>query len=258
MSRIKSTPRRYVITGRTNSRVKRRRIGTKTRRKSVKDIVQEMSQQKKRIEENITIVNRGLGSSTLMLRNLRYDNDTASGTYTRNGNLVTLTGLGIKGHLVSQEPAGNTRANTHYLKWYVVTTQREGSPLAYWFQKNQGDGNLNYNLDFTNDFQGDYNRQQARMNKLDIKILGKGVITCQHPNNATSTYRACVPFSAYVKCNIKVHFNTSETDPIPYGVGNVRPNIWFVVLSQNPDNFLTTSTACDVGGSIIVTQYFRE
>lgn len=271
-----STPRRLFTEGvpkmlfrtprssiRRGYGAKRRRVGTAKgatrRRPTVRDIVRDMAQEKKRKESEWEIEDVHQADAWLIGRDIKYDNATDTGSTTRSGNLLTFTGLSIKGHFRSIEPTNSvntTRQAPVLLRLYLVSTTRQDNPLTYWWQGINSDINVP-NDNITKDRVGDSERMERRMNKLDIKILGRATYRVVHPNFATTNDGHLKIINKYWKLNVPVHYNTDTAAAIPYGATNVRPNIWLVQMVLQPDQTATLSTS-DVSGRIQMCLYFRE
>lgn len=273
-SAVARTRRRGWVRMSGNPAKRRRLVATATgrrgvtrRRPTVRQIVQDMSQEKKRRERFITLPDIHNALSYLIGDDIPFTNGTGVGapgaldaaTSTKETNMITITGIGLKGHFRSTELPTNTtvvKTNPTQLKWYIVSTTREGNPLDYWYQQRNSDTNNSYG-DFTNDTIGDRLRQERRVNRLDIKILASGSHKVTHANFATTQIGHFVHINRYIKCNIKIHYNAARDAGLPYGATVVRPNIWLVTMVQNPDEGTTTANE-QTDGRINVTTYFRE
>lgn len=267
-TRYMSTPRTKIFarTPRTTpsyirSAAKRRRVGTVRgkRRQTVADVVRDITQEKKRQEQLQIIPAVHNAEALLMGRNIAYDSDDVSGTLTRSGNNITITGISIKGHMQSQVyniAAPGIRTAPTILRIYLCTTTRNDSPLNYWWQGLNTDTNEpNTFFPFTG--LGDRDRAQHRINKLDIKILGRVSYKVTAPNFATVQNGHTVQINKFWKLNIPVHYNTQTTTPLPYNADQVRPNVWLVMFCWNPDT-LSTAASSAVAGQFVNTIYFRE
>jgi len=259
-------PRRTYV--RTRS-VKRRKVatarGSSRKAPTVRQIVQEMSEQKKRRDRTINTPGLFEATSTLIGADIYQAGGTGDGAppildpqrTLREGKDITITGIGLKGNFRSIEQAvNNIRQCPTTLKWYIVSTTRQDDPLEYWYQEWNREQNSAYE-NFPLNAIGDAQRMQRRINRLDIKILARGQYQVTHPNFATTNVGHWVPINKYVKCNIPLHYNTAVNSPLNYLPEQVRPNVWLVLMCMNPDEAVNAANV-EVDCDIKMTTYFRE
>jgi len=255
----------------TRSMKKRRKVatarGTSTKAPTVRQIVQEMSEQKKKRDRTLVVPPVYAAAANLVGTDIYLANGIGGGEpppadpphTLREDKVITITGLGLKGFFKSIEApnaVNTTRMLPTYLKWYVVTTTRQDDPLEYWYQEwnrseNRGYGSFPFNGI------GDEQRMSRRINRLDIKILARGQYMVTHPNFATTNIGHYVHINKYIKCNIKLHYNTANDSEVPYNSEQVRPNIWVVFMCMNPDQ-QSPIDRIETDSDIKLTTYFRE
>jgi len=254
--------------------LKRRRIGTirtKGKPKTVRDIVQEIAQTKRKRTRILTPPPVFEANATLIGNNIMFADGTGGGALpaldapdsARESQVITLTGIALKGHFRSVEPVvatGVVLQPPTTLRWYLCTTSRADNPLNYWYQEINKNNNLPYNV-FTEDGLGDCDRIECHMNLLDIKILARGQYKVAHSNFATEQHNSRVLVNRFIKLNMKIHYNTAKDDTPPYTEAMVRPNIWFIMCVQNANPLLVGPSAAstvETTGRINLTTYWRE
>jgi len=255
----------------TKSMRKRRKVstvrGTSTRPPSVRQIVQEMSEQKKKRDRTIDTPDIFEATSTLIGNDIYLANGTAGGAppiedpahTLREDKCITITGIGLRGYFKSIEnpnSVNTVRVLPTFLKWYLVSTTRQDDPLEYWYQEWNRSSNAAYSS-FSANALGDETRMTRRINRLDIKILARGQYSVTHPNFATTNIGHYVHINKYIKTNLKIHYNVANDSDCPYNSEQVRPNVWLVLMCMNPD----TNSPIDkieTDTYIKLTTYFRE
>jgi len=279
--RVMTTPRRLFTpkTGLTSVRRtwvrtrsnKRRKVatarGVSTRAPSVRQIVQEMSEQKKKRDVSLDVPAVYDATAWLVGSDIYLANGTAGGAppvadpphTLREDKIITVTGLGLKGFFKSIESPNNVntvRMLPTYLKWYVVSTTRQDNPLDYWYQEWNRSENKGY-FTFPLNGIGDEQRMSRRINRLDIKILARGQYMVTHPNFATTNIGHYVHINKYIKCNIKLHYNCAVDSPVNFLPEQVRPNVWVILMCMNPDS-QSPIDRIETDSDIKLTTYFRE
>lgn len=255
----------------TKSMKKRRKVstprGNTTRAPSVRQIVQEMSEQKKKRDRTIDAPDLHEATSTLIGADIYLSNGTGPGAppvadpphTLREDRCITVTGIGLKGYFKSIEnpnSVNTVRCLPTTLKWYLVSTTRQDDPLEYWYQEWNRSSNASY-ASFSANAIGDEERWNRRINRLDIKILARGQYSVTHPNFATTNIGHYVHINKYIKTNIKIHYNVAVDTETPYNSEQVRPNVWLVMMCMNPDT-QSPIDKVETDSFIKLTTYFRE
>lgn len=246
-----------IVVGRTTT--KRRRAilmtGKRGKRKSVKEIVQDITQEKKRYEQLISQTVKHVMGTFLLGEQLI----TGTSSSTRIGSHIRVTGLNIKGGIYYNTVSNSSNAQPVYLNIWVVQTKRETNPEGYWWQSLNQDSNLNYSggTGPLADAAGDFVRLRLRMNRQDIKLLARRKYMVCPPRLSDPNACSVANVNFFVKMNQIMHFNTAAGAVPPYDASQVRPNIWVCwALSQpNPIGSVVDSNAAFTA---IATMYFKE
>lgn len=235
---------------------KRRRLGTVRRARTVREIVQDIAQEKKR-QERVQAI-----STPHVLNTYLVGSEIAPGvgSWQRVGGHITLTGISIKGNYTnSANRVGTNVTVPTTLRIWIVSTSRNDSPLAYWYQNFNADGNLNYNTDFAQTPAGDVVRSQARLNAQEIKVHARKSIKVLPGRDTQQNNGACRNFSMFHKFKkpMVIKYNTGAGEAVPYSANQVQPNIWICFAIVQPD-VLATAGQTASQGNMAFTMYYRE
>lgn len=251
--------KKYVVTGNKRRRITRYTPkSSRTKRRTVREIVQDMSMEKKKNEVNQSLTNlhsmnaRLVGDSIL----------TGVAAWSRIGDRITLTGIGINGNVQNaSNPISAFGGNIVVpitLKIYVVQTTRNESPIGYWFQGDNSNNNNNYNTGYTLDPTGDVARSRAKMNLTEIKILARKSVTVYPKRDIQQNFQACKNIKMYCKLKkpVVIQYNT-DSAVTPYGASELRPNIWICIVHYQPDTNATPGQTL-AQTNLTYTAYYRE
>jgi len=261
-----STPRRLFLSPTSAKPMysarsgKRRRLRSSRKstgpRPTLRSVIQDMTQEKKRREDNIALTSLHTMNTFLVGRNI----ELGAGTNGRIGGHITLTGINVKGVLQNSSVVADNGIRIVapiMFRCWIVSTQRNDDPQSYWFQSNNSDANVNYSTGFTNDPTGDVARGRSRLNGQEIKIHAYKSIKLLPKRTAQQNNGSCRTISMYVKLDKVLKYNTAVLSTIPYTPDQVQPNFWICTAFYNADT-QTTTTDSFATANLCYTQYFRE
>lgn len=268
------TTKKYVQTGR--SLTKRRRITrytprTPRSRRSVKDILQDLTQEKKKHErlQSYTSLHQ---MGTYLVGSEIY---TGPASFQRIGSHITLTGIGIKGTFqwagnsatsvpVGGPPATNSVWNNNIvvpvkLRIWLVSTKRELDPTSYWFQAQNQDNNINYNTGATADPTGDTARSRFRMNSQEIKVHMSKTYTVFPKRDIQQNFQSVVSINIYHKLKTPkvLKYNALSTQVTQHTTDQVQPNYFICYAFFQPDTGATPGQTL-AQANMMFTTYYRE
>lgn len=257
------TTTKYHATG--SALQKRRRVtrytprSTTRRRKTVKEIVQDLSQEKKVHTYTEGFTNKHRLDARLVGQTIL----PGSAKWARIGNQITLTGISIKGEFTNASNpttafGGNT-CGAIKLKIWIVQTKRNEDPTAFWFQDPNSNLLRNYNTGFTNDPTGDTNRSRARMNLLDIKVLARKSWITYPPRDIQQTFESTKSVNMFLKLKkpVVITYNSDNAVGPSYAASEVTPNIWICVTHFQPHTGVTNAQTL-AQTNLSFTYYYRE
>lgn len=272
-----ATPRRLFIPDTPRSkpmflatRGKRRKLNTlrktrrTTRKRNLREIVQDLAQEKKRHDSNQTW-NTLHQMGTYLCCSEIYQGVQLD---QRVGNRIKLTGISIKGTLQhSGSPNTNTAGtwtNTVvvpiYLRIYIVKTTREASPVGFWYQQTNNDANLNYNTGFTTDPTGDVLRSRLRINAKECHVLMRKTYRVHGHRDLQQNFEGTKQINMFYKFKkaLDLQYNGPETQTTAYGADGVRPNVWVCYALFQPNTMATASGVNLAAMNVQITTYYRE
>lgn len=260
------TTKKWVPTG--SALQKRRRVTKYTprssgRRKSIKDVLQDLTQEKKKYER--------LQAFTTMHQMQTYlcgsEIYIGPNSFQRIGAHVTLTGIGIKG-VVQHSGSGNTNTSGTWtntvgspvtLRIWIVSTKREQDPLVYWFQKQNDDSNANYNTGATVDPAGDVARSRFRMNRQEITVHKVKSYKVYPHRDIQQNFESLKNINIYhrLKKPIVLKYNADPTKVTQFTSQEVQPNVYICYALIQPDTNATVALNL-AQMNCMFTMYYRE
>lgn len=260
--RLFSTPRRSkmpMMNYSARARFRNRRAGRTASRRSVRELVQDITQEKKHITELQSVTTPHSMVTMLIGRNI----DEGGKSTDRISSHINLTGISIKGTYTNQSNAtkafgGNVTMPTT-LKIWIVRTRRNDSPIPYWFQSTTDDTNVNYNTGFTSDPTGDVARLRSRMNLEDITVLATKTYTVNPPVDIQQNFSCLRRVNMFLKFKkpIVLKYSVTTAAAPPFGATDIMPNVYVCFAIQQPNTQATVGQTLSAA-NLAVTTYWRE
>lgn len=246
---------------------KRRRLTKYTPRRrgrrSVKDVLQDLVQEKKKHErlQSFTTMHQ---MGTYLCGSEIYVGPNSS---QRVGGHITLTGIGVKG-VVQHSGTGNTNTAGTWtntvgtpvtLRIWIVSTRRELDPIAYWFQAQNTDNNINYNTGATVDPTGDTARARFRMNRQEITVHKVRNYKVYPHRDIQQNFESLKNINIYYKLKkpVVLKYNGLNTQVTQFSNDQIQPNFFVCYALINPDTNGTLALNLAVMNAMITT-YYRE
>nr|QJI53689.1 MAG: capsid protein [Cressdnaviricota sp.]QJI53691.1 MAG: capsid protein [Cressdnaviricota sp.]QKN88873.1 MAG: capsid protein [Cressdnaviricota sp.] len=184
-------------------------------------------------------------------------------SFDRIGDSITLTRIYVKFQCSYTTPRGTVPAvgatlspgGPAYVYAFIVETTRTDDPRTYWFQGRNSDANIDF-ATATADAAGDEGRFLLKINKRECRILAKKRVVLSPRTDTDPAVCSHHGFSISTKkLRKKMHWNTTPTATVPYANTSVRPNIWVIWYSLQPD---VTASRGVVKMSLEGTMYYHE
>lgn len=180
-------------------------------------------------------------------------------SWQRIGNKAILTGIGVKGIVRNTLVSDNDSLDIPIVvRFMIVSTKRNDSPLAYFYKNEDIDEPLNADVG-SNDATGDILRSTYKLNTQDYKIHKMWSRKVMPASIFLQNNRRYAEFNEYVRINKEMHWNVPANDvTYPLPATQVRPNFWVILYSYQPDATVVSAREPTFATNFTIREYYRE